>query len=162
MEWLRRLKGENQPRPVAPQPDDDSPERLHEQIADLVRFVNRNAGQLPGGAVVRARLLTDILQAIVDTAAVRPLDVYTVISVRNTVADYLPTTLRRYLAVPEEARDAPRPAGGTPTESLLEQLEDLLTSAASVQIASQNSDADALMAQGAFLSTKFSRSDLAL
>lgn len=163
VDWLRRKLGADAPHPAAPDPvAEDSPERLRERIAEMVTLINRNAGEMPAAAVVRARRLTDTLGEIVDTTAIRPLDIYAVISVRNTLHDYLPTTLARYLAVPEDVRDVPRPAGGTPAESLLAQLDALQVSASSVLVAAQNQDVDALMTQGAFLATKFSGSDLDL
>lgn len=167
VDWIRRKLGADPPRPSEPDREgegegEDSPERLRERIAEMVRLINRNAGELPAAAVVCARHLTDTLAEIVDTTAIRPLDIYAVISVGNTLKDYLPTTVQRYLAVPEEARDQPRAAGGTPTESLLAQLDALQTSASSVLIASQSQDVDALMSQGTFLATKFSGSDLDL
>jgi len=131
-------------------------------LRDIVKLVNANAGQLPGEAVVAARRVTDALNDIIDTSAVRPLDVYAVISVRGTLTDYLPTTLRSYLAVDENIRDTPRPSGRSPKESLLEQLAALETSASSVLLAARNQDADALLTQGTFLRTKFSGSDLDL
>lgn len=163
VDWLRRKLGADPPRPSAPDPvAEDSPERLRERIAEMVRLINRNAGELPAAAVVRARLLTDTLGEIVDTTAIRPLDIYAVISVRNTLHDYLPTTVQRYLAVPAEAREVTRSSGGSPSESLLAQLDALGVSASSVLVASQNQDVDALMTQGSFLATKFSGSDLDL
>lgn len=163
MNWFRRAqRAEPVGRPAPEADPEDSPEWLSARVAEAVRLINRSAGQLPATAVVRARRLTDTLQEIVDTATTRPLDIYAVISVRNTLADYLPTTLQRYLAVPESARGVPRSSGRTPTASLLEQLDALQTSASSVLVASQNQDVDALMTQGAFLRTKFSGSDLDL
>ena len=116
----------------------------------------------PGEAVVAARRVTDALDDIIDTSDVRPLDVYAVISVRGTLTDYLPTTLRSYLAVDENMRDTPRPSGRSPKESLLEQIAALESSASSVLLAARNQDADALLTQGSFLRTKFSGSDLDL
>lgn len=164
MSWLRRTLGGPDPAPDEHGPDTagDTPEALRDALAGVIRLVNRNAGQLPGVAVVRARRLTDTLLEIIDTSAVRPLDVYAVITVRSTLGDYLPTTVQGYLAVPEEMRDIVRGTGLSPTTSLLEQLDALQTSALSVLAAAQNQDADALMTQGAFLRTKFSGSDLDL
>lgn len=163
VDWLRRKLGADPPRPSTPAPAaQDDPEQLRERIAEVVRQINRNSGEMPGAAVVRARRLTDTLLEIVDTAAIRPLDVYAVMSVRNTLHDYLPTSLQRYLAVPEGARHVARATGATPVESLLAQLEALQVSASSVLVAAQNQDVDALMTQGAFLATKFSGSDLDL
>jgi hypothetical protein len=103
-----------------------------------------------------------VLTEIVDTSEVRPLDVYAVISVRSTATDYLPTTVRSFLAVDESLVDVPRPSGRTPVESLMEQLDALEDSATAVLKAAQEQDVDALMTQGSFLRTKFSGSDLDL
>lgn len=142
--------------------DEDSPAALRRAMAELDRFVNRSSGRLPGAAVVGARQITDILRDVVATSDVRPLDVYAVVSVKGIVGDYLPTTLRTYLAVDPSLHDTPRASGRTPTESLLEQLDALRSSAAATLEAANHEDADALMTQGAFLRTKFTRSDLDL
>ena len=144
-----------------PEPE-DSPKALRAALADVNRLVNASAGRLPLAAVVAARRITDALGEVVDAAEVRPLDVYAVISVRATATDYLPTTVRSYLAVDDDLVDVPRASGRTPAESLLEQLDALETSALAVRDAAQHQDVDALMTQGSFLRTKFSRSDLEL
>ena len=155
--------------PVAPPFDpigalrsDDSPESLLRGITGLVGLVNRSAGRLPGAAAVGARALTDTLREIVETSATRPLDVHAVISLKGMVEDYLPTTLRTFLAVEPDLADVPRAGGHTPTESLMMQLAGLQASASATLAAVQDQDADALITQGAFLRTKFSRSDLDL
>lgn len=142
--------------------DDDSPEALRRAMDELDRFVNRSSGRLPAAAVVGARQITDLLRDVVDTAEVRPLDVYAVVSIKGIVGDYLPTTLRTYLAVDPSLHETPRASGRTPTQSLLEQIDFLRTSAAATLEAANAQDADALMTQGSFLRTKFSRSDLDL
>ena len=142
--------------------DEDSPQALRAAMTELDRFVNAHAGRLPAAAVVGARQITDVLRDVVDTSDVRPLDVYAVVSVRGIVSDYLPTTLRSYLAVDPTLLETPRASGRTPTQSLLEQIDALRTSAAATLEAANNQDADALMTQGSFLSTKFTRSDLDL
>jgi hypothetical protein len=160
--WFRR------PEPASPGPAGleadpaDSPEALRAAITSVNRLVNASAGRLPLVAVVTARRITDLLSEVVDTSDVRPLDVYAVISVRAAVTDYLPTTLRSFLAVDEDLVDVPRATGRTPAESLLDQLDSLETSALAVLEAAQQQDVDALMTQGNFLRTKFSRSDLDL
>jgi hypothetical protein len=164
--WVRRAVQPDASRPPLAGTDgqdpDDRPDALKAKIAFHIREINRVSGSLPAAAVVHARLLTDTLAEIVAISDNRPLDVYTTMAVRNTLEDYLPTTIRRYLAVPEEQRGVPRQSGVTPTESLHDQVESLLLSSLNVQEAAHSSDADALLAQGAFLSTKFSRSDLDL
>ncbi len=163
MNWLRRALGDDDPAPpAASQPADDSPEALHSSLADVVRDVNSSAGGLPAAAMVAIRQLTDTLDDVIDTSQGRPLDVYAAIMVRSTLDDYLPTTVRHYLAVPEDLRTRPRPDGHSPQQSLYEQIAAIQTSASQVLVAAQGSDVDALMTQGAFLRTKFSGSDLDL
>ncbi|GCE76193.1 hypothetical protein [Cellulomonas biazotea] len=164
--FWRRLRDRDEPSPAAqpspPAASGDSPEELRRAVAELVRFVNARSGDLPPAAVVNARRLTDLLREVVDTSEVRPLDVYAVMSVQGTATDYLPTTLRGYLAVDEALRDVPRGSGHTPTQALLIQIDTLTTSVEATLDAVQHQDADALMTQGAFLRTKFARSDLDL
>lgn len=169
MEWFRRGHGEHAahpPEPREPGDTDDSPASLREALGQLDRFVNRSAGRLPGAAVVTARRITDTLREVVDTSEVRPLDVYAALSVRGTATDYLPTTLRSYLAIDEHAAaghaaDAHGP-GTRSVELLLEQLDALETSASAVLLAARQQDVDALVTQGSFLRTKFTGSDLDL
>ena len=163
MTWFRRGH-DQQHQPPTPEPEQssDSPDGLRRMLFAMNRFVNQNSGKLPGAAVVGARTLTDTLREIVDTSDVRPLDVYAVISIKATLEDYLPTTLRNYLALDEDLLQTPRQSGLTPAQSLLEQIEAMQTSADLVLVAARDSDADALMTQGNFLRTKFSGSDLDL
>jgi len=160
--WFRR----GQPYPPVPaEPADDptdSPEALRAGITTVNRLVNASAGRLPLEAVVMARRITDVCADIVETSAVRELDVYAVMAVRGAVSDYLPTTIRSFLAVDTTLVDVPRASGRTPTQSLMEQLEALELAAIAVLGATQQQDVDALMTQGSFLRTKFSGSDLDL
>ena len=126
------------------------------------RFVNQNSGHLPGRAVVAARRLTDTLREIIDTSQVRTLDVYAVVSVKATLTDYLPTTLRSYLALDPDVRGVAAKSGRTPAELLMEQLDSLQLAADAVLVAAREQDVDALLSQGNFLRTKFSGSDLDL
>jgi hypothetical protein len=168
MTWFRKLLPPVAPAP-APEPpvaepglDGDDPTTLRIELARLNRFINQNSGQLPGESVVTARRVTDVLREIVDTSEVRPLDIYAVISVKGILLDYLPTTLRHFLALDDAQLAVARPSGRTPVESLQEQLEALLDAAVSVLTAARAQDADALLSQGSFLRTKFSGSDLDL
>ncbi len=167
--WIRRAMQDDDPPAPGPDgrapdglDDDDRPAALKAKIDNLVLHLNRRAGQLPAAAMVHVRQLTDTLEAIVATSATRDLDIYAVITVRSTLDDYLPTTIRTYLAVPAEQRDVPRANGTSPTASLHDQIDALLTAALNVLEAAQRQDVDALMTQGAFLTTKFSGSDLDL
>jgi hypothetical protein len=125
--------------------------------------VNRSAGRLPTDAVVIARRITDMLAEVIDGADTeRGLDIHAVVSIRGILQDYLPTTLRAYLALDPSTVDQQRPSGRTPSESLAEQLDLLWSSAADVRDAERAHDADELLTQGSFLHTKFSGSDLDL
>ncbi|MGY1815363.1 hypothetical protein [Blastococcus sp. SYSU D00820] len=160
MPWFRRASS---PPVVPPALDEDAadrPEALAAAIADVVRLVNASAGRLPTAAVVAARRITDVLADVVATSEVRPLDIHAVISVRAMATDYLPTTVRTWLAVDESLVDVPRASGRTPRQSLIEQLDALEGAALAVLEASRQQDVDGLMTQGSFLRTKFTRSDL--
>jgi hypothetical protein len=161
MTWFRRLREEAQEE-VAPDAS-DTPDALRAKIFELIAFVNRSAGKLPGEGVVIARRITDTVREVVDGAdPERGLDIYAIVSIRGILDDYLPTTLRSYLALDPSLVDVPRPSGRTPSESLLEQLDALWSSATDLLVATRAHDADALLSQGNFLRTKFTRSDLDL
>jgi hypothetical protein len=171
MTWIRRLLAPPEagsppvpgaPPATGPQPDDDDPDTLRRDLAAVNRFVNQNSGSLPGESVVTARRITDLLREVVDTSEIRSLDIYAVISVKGILRDYLPTTLRAFLALDPGQLTVPRPSGRTPVESLAEQLDALLDAAADLLAATHAQDADALLSQGSFLRTKFSGSDLDL
>jgi hypothetical protein len=174
--WFRRLREDARQeakQAVGPDPE-DSPEALAVRIGELVRFINSAAGRLPGEAVVIARAITDLLREVVVSAlpvapgptvgadAERDLDVYTVVSIRGILEDYLPTTLRSYVALDPDVVDVPNASGRTPSGSLLEQLDALWSAAGELRDAAHAHDADALLAQGSFLRTKFTGSDLDL
>jgi hypothetical protein len=160
MTWFRRLRED---APAEPEPDEaDQPAALLAKAFELIHFINANAGKLPGEAVVLARRITDTVREVIDTSGERALDIYAVVSIRGVLEDYLPTTLRGYLALDPALVDVPRPSGRTPRQSLLEQLDALWSSAMDLLQATHAHDADALMSQGNFLRTKFTGSDLDL
>ncbi|HJQ43254.1 MAG TPA: hypothetical protein VJ831_09230 [Jatrophihabitantaceae bacterium] len=161
MAWFRRAQ-EVPPPPVAPEPD-DTPAALSTRLADLVAFVNRSAGRLPVEAVVAARRVTDVVREILDDAAADAVpDVHVIIAVRGMVDDYLPTTLRTYLALDSGVVHEPSAHGVTPAVDLVEQLDGLWLAGLDVLRAAQARDVDRLVTQGNFLRTKFSGSDLDL
>ena len=149
-----------------PGPDADDPGDRPEALSHLLdvtdAFVNRSAGRLPTGVVVDVRALTDVIRATVATTAVRPLDVHAVMSVRGILEDYLPTTLKGYLAVDPALVDVARGAAPSPGAALVEQVGFLSGSAEATLEAVRVQDVDALTTQGRFLQTKFTRSDLTL
>jgi hypothetical protein len=160
MAWFRRAQ-DNPPTPP-PEPE-DSPEALSRKLRDLVVFINARSGAMPAEAVVAARRVTDVARELIDDAAQDPTsDVHLIIAVRGIVDDYLPTTLRTYLALDPAIVDTARPAGGTPSEHLVEQLDELWLAGLDVLAAAHSRDVDRLVTQGNFLRTKFSGSDLDL
>lgn len=161
MTWFRRLR-EDAPEEIEPDTS-DTPDALRAKIFELNGFINSHAGQLPGEGVVIARRITDTVREVVDGAdPERGLDIHAVVAIRGVLDDYLPTTLRSYLALDSSLADTPQRSGHTPSASLLEQLDTLWSSTTDLLVATQAHDADALLSQGNFLRTKFTRSDLDL
>lgn len=160
MAWFRRPQ--DTPPPPPPEPE-DTPSALAGRLAELVSFVNASAGRLPVAGVVAARRVTDVIAELLDGIAGEPTpDVTVVIAVRGMVDDYLPTTLRAYLALDPSVVGTARPTGGSPSEHLVEQLDELWLAGLDLLAAVRARDADRLVTQGNFLRTKFSRSDLDL
>jgi excinuclease UvrABC helicase subunit UvrB len=157
--WFRRG---HESAPPVPAPDPDAPDALLRRLWELVQFINRSAGQLPTDALVLARRVTDTLREVIDTSSERTLDAHAVSQINGIVGDYLPTTLRTYLALDPSAVDRTLPTGRTPKLALREQLSALLDAADELLAATRANDVNALLAQGSFLRTKFTRSDLDL
>ena len=164
MNWLfGRPQDEPHPRsPTQPADVPDSPAALAAELFRVNRFVNASAGQLPAEGVVAARRITDTVGAVLHGTRDRELDIHARVSLNGILRDYLPTTLRSFLALDPALRDQPRAGGSTPTAALSEQLDFLLGSATEVLTAVRNDDANALVAQGSFLRTKFAGSELDL
>ena len=160
MRWFRWWgEADDAPAPATDPVSDAAgdPETIAARIGEAEHFVNQQASRLPAAAVVKSRWLTDTLREILDTSATRPLDIHAVLLVRNTVEDFLPTTLRSYLTLEASMRDRP-----APVPELLAQLDLLQEAASNILVAVRGQDRDALATQGNFLRTKFSRSDLDL
>jgi hypothetical protein len=159
--WFRRQAA---PKPPAAEAEpEDSPAVLLRSLAQLVTFINQNAGKLPGESVVAARRVTDAVREVIETSDDSgELDVYAIISVKGIINDYLPTTLRTYLALDPHVVEVRGTIGRTPRESLYDQINSLWSAAADVLTAAQAKDADSLVSQGNFLRTKFTGSDLDL
>jgi len=131
---------------------------LFERTAEI----NSNAGHLPPEAVVVARRVLDAVREVIDTSSERELDMRAIVALRGILEDYLPTTLKTYLALDPGIVGVRQVSGRTPAELVVEQLETLWESATDMLEATRAHDADALQTQGSFLRTKFSRSDLDL
>jgi len=167
MNWLFGRQQQDQPGPSSTQSTPatevpDSPSALAAEVFRVNRFINASAGQLPGEGVVASRRITDAIGTVLHTTRDRDLDIHARVSLNGILRDYLPTTLRTFLALDPATRNTPRAGGKTPTAALEEQLDFLLGSATDVLTAVRNDDANALVAQGSFLRTKFARSELDL
>jgi hypothetical protein len=160
--WFRRTSDQAREE-LGPQEDPkDKPDALLASMFELTREVNASAGRLPVEGVVVARRVLDAVREVIETSADRDLDIHAVVAIRGMLEDYLPTTLRAYLAIDASVVDQQRPSGRTPAQSFVEQLDVLWGSAMDLLEAARAHDADALLSQGSFLRTKFSGSDLDL
>src|SRR6478736_5048890 len=100
---------------VQPVQEEDSPAALAALRFQANRLINASAGQLPVAAVVAARRVTDVVDTVLYTTRDRDLDIHARVSINGILRDYLPTTLKAYLALDPSLRDRPRPNGITPT-----------------------------------------------
>ena len=151
MSWFQRGRDPTV-TPRDPDPDAEK-ETLLNDLLTLRGFLNRHADRVPTVSVVTAHEIGDVLRAVLDAAGDRPLDAHTAVRLQGFLTDYVPTTVRSFLAV------------GTDRESagiLQEQLASLLDEADGLAASVRSYDTDALQTQGTFLRTKFSRSDLDL
>lgn len=158
--WFRRTQSVVTPA-IGHEPD--SPEELAAALKRLVDRINRSSGRMPIAAVVAALDVTDIVDQLLATTLddLAP-DVEVILVVRGIVRDYLPTTLERYLALDPRTVNRLLVSGQRPSAQLGTQLAQLARAAADVLGATLARDADALVSQGNFLRTKFTRSDLDL
>lgn len=143
MPWFQR---DRDTEVAASEPDDS----LVADLAALRRYLNRHAERLPAVSVVTAHQIGDVLRAVIDTAGDRSLDAHTAVRLRGFLTDYVPTTVRTFLAADDQVA------------ALQEQLERLLEEATTLLGNARSYDSDAVLTQGRFLATKFSRSDLDL
>jgi hypothetical protein len=156
--WLSRLFDPDSSRPAAAVADSlqesDSPAAMSRQLRVLVGEINRSAGNLPAEGVVLARQITDLADEVLRQAEVHPMNIHARVSLNAVIRDYLPTTLRAFVAASRsDTSDAPG-------RQLTEQLVVLRDSVRDTVAAQRDDDVRALEAQGIFLSTKFAGSDL--
>jgi hypothetical protein len=122
------------------------------------------SGRLP--APVMAKLL-EIQREIADLipmAAHFPAGSQDLFVIQRTATDYLPTTLRAYLALPPQyAATKVVVEGKTALQVLTDQLELLDSKMGEITEAAHRQDSDRLLANGRFLEERFgAKSDLAL
>ncbi|WP_370290020.1 hypothetical protein [Nocardioides sp.] len=164
--WLQRLRADASSAGAgagAGGHDPDSPQALAHALDELEARINRNGGRLPTAATVAALDVTDLVGQLLETTLDDAVpDVEVVLAVRGLVRDYLPTTLDRFLALDPSVLTRPLQHGRSPVEQVVDQLAAMADAAADVLAATRARDTDALVSQGIFLRTKFSRSDLDL
>jgi hypothetical protein len=134
---------------------------LTELPADLRRIAEQLGPQLPAPA--RGHL-ANILAAVTGIEpklrAIDPANP-SVIAVRQIIADYIPTTLKAYAALPPRVRATARLNDGRTAEAqITDQLALLETQMDNVVDNLSRGDLDALQAQGRFLDEKFRSPDL--
>ncbi len=151
MSWFQRVR-DPAVTPRDPDPDAEK-ETLLNDLLLLRGYLNRHADRLPAESVVTAHQIGDVLRNVLDAAGNQALDAHTAVRLRGFLADYVPTTVRSFLAVSTDRESA---------GILQEQLESLLDEADGLAASVRSYDTDALRIQGTFLRTKFSRSDLDL
>lgn len=160
--WLTRLRPDASAAPGAAPgvagggPGGDEPDAvpaLRVRLAALVREVDAAGGDLPTEGVVVARQVTDLAAQVLRRD---DLGIHARVALAAVVDDYLPTTLRTYLA----ARRSPDADPGALARTLLDQLGVLRGSLHETVAAVADDDLRALEAQGIFLGARFTGSDL--
>jgi len=117
----------------------------------------RMTSGLPSGVQGQvAGIRRQILELLPSTGAfpVGSEDLYVI---QRTATDYLPTTLKAYLALPQEANAQVLQDGKTPQQMLGEQLKMLDDRLDEISTAVHQQDSAALVANGRFLEERFGR-----
>lgn len=163
--WKSLFKREP-PAPAAPAPPAAPAVPFGERMGaelERLRWAARRAGAtLPVAALPRLGQIEDVLGPLIAYLVDNPPSVDEEIAVEALLTDYLPTTLNAYTALNRQVTTAVGADGRTPDDELLDQLATLESAARELSASVYAHDAMQLAAQGRFLSTKFSRSDLAL
>lgn len=150
--WLSRFFDSDAPPDATPAAASPSPQdelsTLAERTRELVAEINASAGHLPAEGVVLARRVTDLVAGLL-VGDVSVLSTQARLELGAVVGDYLPTTLRTYVA-------ADRSGAGAP-DRLLDQVAALYRSVAEIVEAVRGQDARAFDVQDNFLSQRFSQ-----
>jgi hypothetical protein len=163
--WKSLFKRDPPAPPAAgdpPPPPRPFGERMAEELERLRWTARRAGGTLPVEALPRLGQIEDILVPLIEYLIENPPSVDEEIAVEAMVTDYLPTTMRAYIALNRQVAETVRPDGRTAGDDLLDQLATLEGAAQELSLSVYAHDAEQLAVQGRFLTTKFNRSDLAL
>jgi hypothetical protein len=119
--------------------------------------VRMTSGRLPSGVQAQvAEIRREILELLPSTGAF-PLGSEDLYVIQRTATDYLPTTLKAYLALPQGANTQVMQDGKTPLQMLGEQLQILDDRLDEIGAAVHQQDSAALVANGRFLEERFGR-----
>jgi len=131
-------------------------------LAGLRRLPTLLAGRVPADVVETVQrmcdVLLDLLPRLAGSPTVSPEQLHVV---NRTATDYLPSTLRHFLALPGDwAADHRDPAGNTPLDALRSQLAVLDQAIGQMREGVLAADTNRLLANGRFLAERFHRSAL--
>lgn len=140
---------------LAPE-SDDSLEGLRRSTYTVTEDTNAASGVLPPAGVALARLITDSVHATLDLEGDLPVQAR--ITLHKVITDYLPTTMNTYTAATRH-QQSPEDMAKADT-ALREQMEFILGALRRTRAALREHDERALEAQGHFLRTKYTESDL--
>ena len=159
MGFLSRLFEAGDPPPPPPPPGAvggrvDILPSLRERVVEVVDLVNRHGDVLPTIGSALARRTTDDLATVLERDDVTRLGPHAMITLRGVVSSYLPDTIETYVAAVR--------SGHPDDVALMQQLTALHHSVEAILNAVREGDAHAMEVQHAFLTTKFTESDLDL
>jgi hypothetical protein len=149
--------------PPAGPPGQAEVDQLRAGLAALHREVLAAGAKLPDGAVPQFRRIEDALTGVLTHAGTLEGSPEEMFLVKAIVSDYLPTSVRAYLALPASLALARRtPASQDAADELCRQLEILEDRATELADAVSVGDVQALKNQSRFLESRFAQSSLVI
>ena len=158
-----RLTGASQANPVAPVTGPPAPPNSAEILAAARAVEERIHGTVPPAVEARVHRISMRIAEMVprlDRMGIGNLQAHTVVA---TATSYLPEAVEAYLRLPRDFADRRVIANGkTSLMVLCDQLDLLAVSLGRISDAVSRADANALLAHGEFLASKFATSSLAI
>jgi hypothetical protein len=144
------------PHPVTVSVDSFDPDRIQRALDGTVDMAR---GRVPADVLTRLNSIRARILELLPQAGDLPGGSQDLYVVQRTATDYLPTTVRIYLALPPTyATTQIVQDGKTPLAVLQDQLELLDGQMSEIGEAVHRRDSDRLLAQGRFLEERFGRS----
>jgi hypothetical protein len=154
-------------RAATEEPEPDTLPALERHLGAAIGEINAASGELPGEGVVLARRVTDLAGEALRRSSDDGMNIHARVALHAVLTDYLPTTVRGYVAARRAAGGSGAGGSGTgPTEraeldrQLVEQLTTLHDTVRESVAALRDDDVRALEVQGIFLRDKFTGADL--